>query len=261
MIIANEQSNSASSISGEENIMAINTSTARSNILAKLNRQVAGADYKKLPTETPFEYPELSFEQQLAQFITHLENNHAQVIKLSKQDIAKTVETELAKRNVSRLLYGKNSPYNEEVEAIASNVLLTPFDFSLAANVPKTKEKLFNEMPAAISSSHSAIAQTGSIVLWPTQDEPRTLSLVPPIHFVIVDSNELYQNFATLIKAQNWRDKLPTNVVLVSGPSKTADIQQTLAYGAHGPKELIVLLLESENVNEGEREGGGQHGN
>ncbi|MCG8096502.1 MAG: LUD domain-containing protein, partial [Candidatus Thiodiazotropha endolucinida] len=37
---------------------------------------------------------------------------------------------------------------------------------------------------------------------------------------------------------------LPTNVLLISGPSKTADIEQTLAYGIHGPKQLITLLLE-----------------
>ena len=39
---------------------------------------------------------------------------------------------------------------------------------------------------------------------------------------------------------------MPTNALLISGPSKTADIQQTLAYGAHGPKELVLLLLQAE---------------
>ena len=63
------------------------------------------------------------------------------------------------------------------------------------------------------------------------------------MHFVIVDANELHADFASLMTSQQWQDKLPTNVVLVSGPSKTADIQQTLAYGAHGPKALIVLLI------------------
>jgi L-lactate dehydrogenase complex protein LldG len=38
---------------------------------------------------------------------------------------------------------------------------------------------------------------------------------------------------------------LPTNALLISGPSKTADIQQTLAYGAHGPRELVVLIVPS----------------
>ena len=41
---------------------------------------------------------------------------------------------------------------------------------------------------------------------------------------------------------------LTTNALLITGPSKTADIQQTLAYGAHGPKELVVLLLTGEDA-------------
>jgi L-lactate dehydrogenase complex protein LldG len=39
---------------------------------------------------------------------------------------------------------------------------------------------------------------------------------------------------------------MPSNLIFVSGPSKTADIQQTLAYGAHGPKRLIVVLVEKD---------------
>jgi L-lactate dehydrogenase complex protein LldG len=44
--------------------------------------------------------------------------------------------------------------------------------------------------------------------------------------------------------AQRWHERMPTNALLISGPSKTADIEQTLAYGVHGPKELIVLVIE-----------------
>nr|WP_306288151.1 LUD domain-containing protein [Pseudoalteromonas sp. WY3] len=53
----------------------------------------------------------------------------------------------------------------------------------------------------------------------------------------------LYPTFSELLEKEQWHNKLPTNVVFISGPSKTADIQQTLAYGAHGPKELIVLII------------------
>jgi L-lactate dehydrogenase complex protein LldG len=43
---------------------------------------------------------------------------------------------------------------------------------------------------------------------------------------------------------EDWSAGLPTNVILISSPSKTADIQQTLAYGAHGPKQLVVVMVE-----------------
>jgi L-lactate dehydrogenase complex protein LldG len=49
---------------------------------------------------------------------------------------------------------------------------------------------------------------------------------------------------------------MPTNALLISGPSKTADIQQTLAYGAHGPKELVLLLIQAEGAAPAETIGG-----
>ena len=72
------------------------------------------------------------------------------------------------------------------------------------------------------------------------------MSLVPPIHFALLDAGKLYDTLFEAMVEQGWSDALPTNALLVSGPSKTADIQVTLAYGAHGPKELIVLLLVDE---------------
>jgi hypothetical protein len=72
------------------------------------------------------------------------------------------------------------------------------------------------------------------------------MSLVPPIHIALLDADQLYDTLFDAMQAQGWSDGMPTNALLVSGPSKTADIQVTLAYGAHGPKELVVLLLVNE---------------
>ena len=105
---------------------------------------------------------------------------------------------------------------------------------------------LFNEAAAGVTLSRAAIADTGTVVLWSGPQSPRLLSLVPPVHIVIVDAHAVYDTLSEVMHAERWSDGLPTNVILVSSPSKTADIQQTLAYGAHGPKQLIVLLVEDE---------------
>jgi L-lactate dehydrogenase complex protein LldG len=78
----------------------------------------------------------------------------------------------------------------------------------------------------------------------PNSDEPRLMSLVPPIHIALLDTAKLYSTFAEAIQAQGWvQHGMPTNALLISGPSKSADIEQTLAYGVHGPKELVVILV------------------
>ncbi len=213
---------------------------AKSNILDKLKKQVAGADYDKLPTEYAYQYPELSKAEQLSQFIGHLETNHAEVFQLTSTEIPQVISQQLKLRGITKLLYGLDAPHSAQMKALDEGIEAEVYDFELKEN----KEKLFNEAPASITSSRAAIAATGTIVLWPTSSEPRTLSLVPAVHIVIVDAMQLYADFATLIKTESWKEKLPTNALLISGPSKTADIQQTIAYGAHGPKELIVLLIK-----------------
>lgn len=104
---------------------------------------------------------------------------------------------------------------------------------------------LFTEIDAGLTLSHTSIAETGTIVLRSSPLAPRLLSLVPPVHIVIVDTAHVYDTLFDLMHQEGWAQGLPTNVILVSSPSKTADIQQTLAYGAHGPKQLVVMLVEA----------------
>lgn len=133
----------------------------------------------------------------------------------------------------------------------------------LAADKPieANRDALFNQAAAGLTSCVAGIAETGSLVLTPTPAEPRLLSLVPPIHCAVLDVERIRSTLHTLIvfaaggAELQWRDPvdepgsaaggpvgMPTNLLLITGPSKSADIEQTLTYGVHGPRELIVLL-------------------
>ncbi|HKC24706.1 MAG TPA: lactate utilization protein, partial [Thermoanaerobaculia bacterium] len=81
------------------------------------------------------------------------------------------------------------------------------------------------------------------LVLRPTPEEPRLLSLVPPIHIVLLDACRIWNTFSEALDELGWAKGMPPNALLVSGPSKTADIEQTLAYGVHGPKRLVVVVI------------------
>jgi L-lactate dehydrogenase complex protein LldG len=112
------------------------------------------------------------------------------------------------------------------------------------------KAELFNAIDAGFTRVRSAIAETGSLILWPDADEPRTLSLVPPIHIALLDPHFLHATLYEAMQAEGWAKGLPTNALLISGPSKTSDIQQTLAYGAHGPRQLVLLLVVPESLDD-----------
>jgi len=113
---------------------------------------------------------------------------------------------------------------------------------------------LFHRLDAGFTQARGAIAETGTLILWSSAEEPRSLSLVPPIHFVLLDATRIYNTFYEAMTSEGWQDGLPTNSLLISGPSKTADIQQTLAYGAHGPRELIVLAIVPDDIDLAELE-------
>jgi L-lactate dehydrogenase complex protein LldG len=81
-------------------------------------------------------------------------------------------------------------------------------------------------------------------VLWPDAREPRLMSLVPPLHIALLQSDKIYNSFYEIIQVEKWPDRMPTNALLISGPSKTADIEMTLAFGVHGPRELIAMIIE-----------------
>ena len=70
------------------------------------------------------------------------------------------------------------------------------------------------------------------------------MSLVPPVHVAVLKADTVFASLTDAMQAGRWSDGMPANVVLVSGPSKTADIELILAFGVHGPKELVVLIVE-----------------
>jgi L-lactate dehydrogenase complex protein LldG len=104
------------------------------------------------------------------------------------------------------------------------------------------KATLFAGVDAGITTCLGGIADTGSLVLRPSPQEPRLLSLLPPLHLVLLDPARLWDTLWQALGELGWAAGMPPNALVISGPSKTADIEQTLAYGVHGPRRLVVVL-------------------
>jgi len=144
-----------------------------------------------------------------------------------------------ASKGMRQILIGTNTPHGMELQSRQTgDIQLLPYDKS----IDSWQDLLFDGVDSALTLARGAVAETGSLILWPSPDEPRLMSLVPSTHFVLLDVDTIHADFYAAMTAEGWSKGMPTNALLICGPSKTADIQQTLAYGAHGPKELVVLL-------------------
>lgn len=223
---------------------------ARSSILARLRAPVRPAPLPLPDVKAWFESHQ-RFEdnaQRVSRLRAALEAVKTEVHDTTAADWPDLVLRLVTAKGLRNLLIGTNTPHGAALETRRpANLELKRY----AESIDSWRDVLFDEVDASLTLAKSAIAETGSLILWPTPTEPRLMSLVPSVHFVLLDVASIHADFYSAMMAEGWKDRLPTNALLICGPSKTADIQQTLAYGAHGPRELVVLLRHADAVYPG----------
>jgi len=212
--------------------------SAREQILKRLQQN-------KVPDsgEVPVFVPSYGWsqEQRIEQFSQHIQAVHAEIHRVNKENWLGLLFKVITQKSVTQLLMSQATDIGKEVLANRpDNIQLLDYEQSMES----WKVEFFSKVSAGLTTTKGAIAETGSLILWPTVQEPRLMSLVPPIHIAVLDADTLYDTFAQAMQEQSWADAMPTNALLISGPSKTADIEQVLAYGVHGPKELVVIIRD-----------------
>jgi L-lactate utilization protein LutC len=109
---------------------------------------------------------------------------------------------------------------------------------------PDIQKDTFFAADLGVSGVFWAIAETGSLVMATRPHDPRSLSLLPPVHIAIVGRDQLLPDlFDLFIELEPSKTQLPACLSIITGPSKTGDIELKLVTGVHGPGELHVVLI------------------
>lgn len=141
-----------------------------------------------------------------------------------------------------------------------------PSDFAMAphpellgipwAERPMLRQRVGRAQPSDLVSlqhGYAAVAETGTLMLPAAPERPTTLNLLSDTFMVVLRASRIvgaYEEAWDLLRAES-RDArsggfMPRNVMLVTGPSRSADIESTLELGAHGPRRLHVLLVDDD---------------
>jgi L-lactate dehydrogenase complex protein LldG len=200
---------------------------AREEILNKLKSAV-----HSVPEKPDFEQPiydsinlplELAFKENLEKVngFVHLFSSEKELFQTLKEFLASWQQEDI---------------FCSEDE-ICSQLNAFGIQFQQSSELPKNTE-------VGITGCEFLIAHTGSVMVSSAQKGGRQMFVYPPVHIVIARKNQLvgYLEEAYTGIHEKYKDYLPSQIVLITGPSRTADIEKTLVLGAHGPRELRVFL-------------------
>lgn len=158
----------------------------------------------------------------------------AQVLLLAKE------------RNVRRVLLGREAfldtlPLAKALRQAGLEVIATD------SLIEGQQREPFFAADLGVSGVDYLIAETGSVALRTRPDQPRSLSLLPPIHVAVAHRGQLLPDLFDLFEKRlgEHQDGLPACLSLITGPSKTGDIELRLVTGVHGPGEIHVVVVES----------------
>ncbi|OQW52214.1 LutC/YkgG family protein [Candidatus Raskinella chloraquaticus] len=97
-----------------------------------------------------------------------------------------------------------------------------------------------------LSHALAGVAETGTLALVSGNDNPTTLNFLPDTHIVLIDAKDIvgdYESVWDRLRSRYGRGKMPRTLNFVTGPSRSGDIEQKILLGAHGPRQLHIVVV------------------
>jgi L-lactate utilization protein LutC len=173
----------------------------------------------------------------LASFVANATTARAVVHRVDSDDVpADLLERIVAGLNARRAVVTVEEDAQRLVEPLtAVGVSVAPLSIEAAA-----------EADLGVTSAVAAIATTGTLVVSTAAAGGRTASLLPPAHLCVLPASRVVASSEEVLRplSASTAAAMPSNLVLITGPSRSGDIEQIIALGVHGPIRVEIVLLE-----------------
>lgn len=171
----------------------------------------------------------------IALFTEMLEGQNATVTRIAGiEAIPETIAAYLREHNLPAELRTGTDP------------LLADAPWNKASTLKRLQGRAEGGDAVTVSRAAAAAAETGTLFLTSGPENPTTLNFLPETHIAVIRADDIlgaYEDAWNRLREVYGERALPRTVNLVSGPSRTADIEQIIVMGAHGPKRLHVIVV------------------
>lgn len=222
--------------------------SARESILSKIRSQVAGdtsdterraAVANRLANAPRGVIPargQNSADQQLALFCAQAEAVASTVDRVaSYDDIPEAVGDYLRQRNLPPAI------------RLGPDPRLDKADWSTQPNLTRQFGPSDGGDPVGLSHATTGVAETGTLLMTSGADNPTTLNFLPEFHIVVVAASDIEGDYETAlgrIRTEHGKGRMPRTVNMITGPSRSGDIEQKILLGAHGPRSLHIIVVD-----------------
>ncbi len=159
--------------------------------------------------------------------------------------VASTVATVPSLAQVPEAVTQYLTTSSQKLEVVmAPDPLLDGIDWPASMKIERRQAR--RQDVVSITGVFAAIAETGTLVLLSGAHSPTTLNFLPDVHIVIVRRQQIVTHIEDVWRRMRSEvNEVPRTINFITGPSRTADIEQTIQLGAHGPRSLHVVLVEN----------------
>ena len=179
-------------------------------------------------------------DQQIALFRKEAEKVNASILSVSSYaDIPMAVSEYLRRHQLPAQI------------KIAPDPRLMELDWAVSTSLRVNDGRANGDDPVSVSHAIGGVAETGTLVMTSGPESPTSLNFLPLDHIVVVKADDIAGDYEAVwdrirqTAAENGTPgELPRTVNWITGPSRTADIEQTLLLGAHGPQRLYILIID-----------------
>ena len=210
--------------------------SSRDHVLHKV-RTALGRSAGAIPAPPPdprLQVPEVDAESRISMFLHAIEALAGRTLRAHSAGDARLYAEELI---AGRQAVASNSPILRESGIAALAGVQTGF-----ADEASLRQACA-DAHVGITSADYALADTGTIVLLSSASEARMISLLPLVHLAVVPASHILTGLDELLRILPDPGEQTSSMVLITGPSRTADIELTLVRGVHGPGEIHVVVV------------------